>query len=268
MDMRRPLSAKDNSTLGPVAEQDGCWMYMNSTSALNNKGEQTTVLMPSYVPNGVDPRTMAPNMYPLDTELIKSLWHPWDQLLRFHTMEEQFRLIANTFGPDTVNYVFKDLDTEQFIPMDIQQCGYGRYESLIKVPRQRQTAAAIAPGSVAPGLQNQVQAPAAPTTPTPAPAMAPANAPTFRAPGGVDVPMVTATPHPAPQKPVVPPSMQAQVEAAKAAARNAGVRISAPPIPGSTPDLNFGSINMPKVPPIPAEGATEEELQDLINGAK
>lgn len=276
MDQRKPLSAVDNSNLGPVAEQNGCWLYMNSSSFITDKGEQRTILVPSYVPNGVDPRQMAPNMYPLPDELVKGLWKPWNQLLKFHTMEEQFRLIAQTFGPDTVNYVFQGLDVEPFIPMDIQQCGLGRYENLAQPQqRQRAKALAVAPGSVAPGMM----------TPQAAPAMTPPvmGTPAMSTPAPTPMPQVSAAPmpqvpttHPVQQgtPATVPPTMVQQVNAAKEAALRAGVQVmqgapNIPNIPGTTPGLPVQNVTgMSPYPSMTPEGVSDADLDSLINNAK
>ena len=262
MDARKPLDAATNSNLGPVAEQDGCWLYMNSTSYITDKGEQRTMLVPSYAPNGADPRTAEPAMYPLDEKTIRGLWKPWNKLLKFHSMEEQFRLISQNFGPDTVNYVFQGMDVEEFIPMDIKQCGLGRYESLAQSTRNstRATVAAIAPGSMQ----------AAPMNP---------KAATTTAPGVQAVPPMPTAPvtPPAQQaipqqytRPVVPPGNQAVVDQAKQAALHAGVKVAgAPPIPsipGTTPNVKFPGIN--PVPPQTPPGVSDQDLDALVRDAK
>lgn len=271
MDQRRPMSAVDNSNLGPIAEADGCWLYMNSSQFVDKNGQTKTILAPSYAPNGADMRTVQPTMMPLDENTIKALWKPWGSLLKFYTMEEQFRLLSQNFGPDTVNYVFKGRDVEQFIPMDIQQAGLGRYESLGGASAgraQRTRVPAIAPGAPAP-VAPAMSAPAAPVYEAPKVAPIPKDA-------SVGLPPLGA---PAiPSKPVVPKQMQAKVDEAKAAALRAGVTITPPSlkmqnpmipsIPGTTPSMAVPKIGLAPEPPVTPKGASADELQALVQEAQ
>lgn len=132
-DISKPADPFTNSNLGPVAEANGIWCFIHSESTPNDASGAKFKLFPRYYPVGKDPMT-PPSKYPLSEEWIRATWQPWNKLLRWYTKEEQFYLIADTFGPDTVNYFFESLGEDcytAFVPSDIRRKGYGRYAGMM-----------------------------------------------------------------------------------------------------------------------------------------
>lgn len=126
-DPSKPLDARTNNKFGPMAELDGNQLFLNSYS---DPATQRSMLRPSVQAPG---KGWNPTPYPLDADVARQLWHPWDDLLQYMTAEEQLELCVQEFGADTVNYVigtdpkFSTLD----IPAQVKQAGFGRYASLV-----------------------------------------------------------------------------------------------------------------------------------------
>ena len=131
--MSKPVDVFTNSNLGPVAELDGIWCYAHPEEAYGNENIKWK-LVPKPYPQG-SPVDTPPTPYPLSEDWVRAAWQPWTKLLKWYTKEEQFYLIAEIFGPDTVNYFFEALGDDfytSFIPMDIRQKGYGRYANMLQ----------------------------------------------------------------------------------------------------------------------------------------
>jgi hypothetical protein len=112
---------------------DGIWCYAHPEEAYGNENIKWK-LVPRPYPQG-SPVDTPPTPYPLSADWVRAAWQPWTKLLKWYTKEEQFYLIAEVFGPDTVNYFFEALGDDfytSFIPMDIRQKGYGRYANMIQ----------------------------------------------------------------------------------------------------------------------------------------
>lgn len=129
----RPVDVFTNSNLGPVAELNGIWCYVHPEEAYGNE-QIKSKLVPHPYPQG-SPVDTPPTPFPLEESWVRQVWQPWTKLLKWYTKEEQFYLIAEVFGPDTVNYFFEALGDDfytSFIPMDIRQKGYGRYAGMLQ----------------------------------------------------------------------------------------------------------------------------------------
>lgn len=119
-----PLDAATNNKYGALAEVNGNKLFLNTyTDPKTNRSS----LRPSVQPAGQTGWTPVP--FPLSESIVKQLWHPWEELLRYMTAEEQLRLCAAEFGADTVNYV---IGTDRKfaglpIPDEIRSAGLGRY---------------------------------------------------------------------------------------------------------------------------------------------
>jgi hypothetical protein len=120
---------------------------------------------------------------PIADRIRAGLWWPWEKLLKFHTAEEQIRLLCRAFPAEAVDYVFGSSEYSDFLPPQVRGA-WGRY-------RSGQTAAVpgtqVAPPPVAPAPAAVAPAPAAaapaPAAVAPAPAaVAPAPAPAAPAP--------------------------------------------------------------------------------------
>ena len=168
-----PVDVFTNSNLGPVAELNGIWCYVHPEEAYGETNIKSK-LVPHPYAVGASMDT-PPTPYPLEASWVKSVWQPWKKLLKWYTKEEQFYLISEVFGPDTVNYFFEALGDDRytaFIPMDIRQKGYGRYNGMLtrsinlgtpypSNPNPDVTSTVIPPA--APSMMNT------PTAPTPVP---------------------------------------------------------------------------------------------------
>ena len=127
MNPAKPLDAATNNKYGPMAELEGNKMFLNPyTDPVN----QRSAMRPSVQAPG---EGWTPSPFPIDAEVAKSLWVPWNKLLHYMTAQEQLELCAACFGADTVNYVigtdpkFCNLP----IPDDIKRVGLGaRYSSV------------------------------------------------------------------------------------------------------------------------------------------
>lgn len=131
----RPVDVFNNSNLGPVAELNGIWCYLHPEEAYGDTNIKSK-LVPRPYPQGSSPDT-PPTAFPLEESWVKQTWIPWTKLLKWYSKEEQYQLIAEVFGPDTVNYFFEALGDDfytSFIPMDIRQKGYGRYTGMLQRP--------------------------------------------------------------------------------------------------------------------------------------
>lgn len=122
-----PLDAATNNKYGAMAEPEGNKLFLNT---YNDPTSQHAALRPSVQAPG---QGWTPTPFPLGEDVIKQLWHPWEELLNYMTADEQLALCAEKFGADTVNYVigtdpkFGSLQ----LPAEIRGAGLGRYASLV-----------------------------------------------------------------------------------------------------------------------------------------
>lgn len=118
-----PLDAASNNKYGAMAELEGNKLFLNPYT----DAKQHSALRPSVQPAGQS--GWKPTPFPLSAEVVKQLWHPWEDVLNYMTAQEQLQLCADEFGADTVNYVigtdpkFHSLE----IPQSIKSVGLGRY---------------------------------------------------------------------------------------------------------------------------------------------
>lgn len=256
-----------NSNLGPVAEVDGIWCYIHTENTPNDATGAKYKLFPRYYPVGQDP-TYKSTPCPLTEDWIRQVWVPWDKLLRWYSREEQFYLIADTFGPDTVNYFFEALNEDEytsFIPVDIRKKGYGRYNGMLgRTPVISGGYGAAVKDEIPMGMAPSVTAPsvAEPVAVAPAivpPVMGPAEAPKAAVPGAMrvsdivkestpEVPHVTKKE----EKHILPPQVQALMKDAM----EQGVTVI-----GGAP--GFG---LPPVPPVPDDDKVD--LDDIVPTAE
>lgn len=120
-----PLDPSTNNKYGAMAEAEGNLLYLNPAPQY---GEQRKFYLRPSV-QAADKRGWTPEPLPLPEDLCRSLWVPWDKLLKFYTATEQLQLIAAEFGADTVNYIFGNNQEFSgiFIPDEIRAVGLGRY---------------------------------------------------------------------------------------------------------------------------------------------
>jgi len=120
-----PLDGKTNNPYGGIAEADGVLVYF--APGKDTEGRNTLRIQPNK-----NPKTWAPEPYPLTEEQCRSLFIPWDDLLHFMTADEQCAVLAAEFGADTVNYVISNEPAlaRYTIPEKIAHVGIGRYASL------------------------------------------------------------------------------------------------------------------------------------------
>lgn len=199
--LSKPVDVFNNSNLGPVAELNGIWCYAHPEEVHGSELIKSK-LIPRPYPQG-SPMDTPATPFPLEEAWVRQVWQPWQKLLKWYTKEEQYYLIAEVFGPDTVNYVFESLGDDfytSFIPVDIRQKGYGRYSALM------QKSASIQGMSYG-------GAPAAPQITPPMPNMTagipPMPKPAATAPAPVSpMPAMSAAPvTPAPSRPISIPAM-------------------------------------------------------------
>jgi hypothetical protein len=265
----QPVNVFTNSNLGPVAELDGIWCYAHPEEAYGDTNIKSK-LVPHPYPVGADVAT-PPTAYPLTEDWVRSAWQPWTSLLKWYTKEEQFQLIAEVFGPDTVNYFFEALGDDfytAFIPLDIRQKGYGRYSSMLQRPVNIGATYGAAPTAspvipqippsmpTMPGMPGAPVAPKAasiqapPPVPAPAPAPMPVGAPTMPSmPVTPSVPKVEesdstdrighmpSAPTMSAPSPELPPAVQAMMQQAMVA----GVKVTGAP----------GVVQNLGLPPVP-----------------
>lgn len=123
-----PLNPATNSKFGSLAELDSNILYLN---AVQDPTTGARMLRPSVQ----DPSSKGwtPTPFPLDEEVVKQLWVPWDDLLQYMTAEEQCKFLAQEFGSDSVNYfigtdpMFNGLQ----LPQEIANAGLGRYARFV-----------------------------------------------------------------------------------------------------------------------------------------
>jgi hypothetical protein len=122
-----PLDAATNNQFGALAELDGNILYLNPAK----NAKQFDVFDPSVQPAGE--QGWNPTPFNISADMARSLWVPWDRLLRTMTAQEQLELCAQEFGADTVNYVIGTDRTLQGleIPEKIKAAGFGRYANLV-----------------------------------------------------------------------------------------------------------------------------------------
>lgn len=262
----QPVNVFTNSNLGPVAELDGIWCYAHPEEAYGDNNIKSK-LVPHPYPVG-SPVDTLPTKYPLTAEWVRAAWQPWQKLLKWYTKEEQFYLIAEVFGPDTVNYFFEALGDDHytaFIPLDIRQKGYGRYSGMLQRPINMGATYGSAPSPAVPQIPPQmpamptpsVSAPM-PTVSTPAPASAPSPAPmpmvppmpTMSTPKVAEScapdPVISSEPDAIghmPKAPSAPSNIPQAVQDMMKQALDAGVQVSNPP-----PIIQ--NLGLPKVPTI------------------
>lgn len=263
----RPVDVFTNSNLGPVAELNGIWCYVHPEEAYGNE-QIKSKLVPHPYPQG-SPVDTPPTPFPLEESWVRQVWQPWTKLLKWYTKEEQFYLIAEVFGPDTVNYFFEALGDDfytSFIPMDIKQKGYGRYAGMLQhsmnmgasygsIPTVNPGAPQIPPTmpTMAPTMPNMTSgipsmpkpAVGAPTPVSPMPAMS--EAPATPAPNKpISIPAMPSIPEPEedgighmPKAPNLPPEVQNMMKSAL----EAGVKVTGAP-------SVIQNLGLPKVPTI------------------
>lgn len=136
-----PLDAATNNKYGAMCEMEGNLLFLNNVQDVQSK---RNMLRPSVQQPG---QGWTPTPYPLTEEEVKSWWVPWDDLLQYLTAEEQCELLANEFGPDTVNYIIgTDANMSQVnIPEKIKAAGLGRYEQFVNGGGQQKQASYGAP---------------------------------------------------------------------------------------------------------------------------
>lgn len=161
-----PLDAITNNKFGGMAEADGNKLFLNHAT-----DSQTgyNYLRPSVQ---LASKGWEPTPFPLSEEAIKQLWHPWEDLLQFLTVDEQLHLLASEFGADSVNYLVgtDPMYVNYKMPDDIARAGYGRYTKFtngVKDVTQsiHVNEAAPQPRAASPapfGMPKKAQAPAAP----------------------------------------------------------------------------------------------------------
>ena len=264
--MSQPVSVFTNSNLGPVAELDGIWCYAHPEEAYgDNNIKNKLVPRPYPVGSSVD---TPPTAYPLQADWVRSVWQPWARLLKWYTKEEQFQLIAEVFGPDTVNYFFEALGDDRytaFIPMDIRQKGYGRYSGMLQRPVNMGASYGSAPSPAVPQIPPQmpvmpthsVSAPVS-TVSTPVPTHTPSPSampmvppmPTMSSPKVAEscapAPVISSEPDTIghmPKAPATPSNLPPAVQEMMKQAMAAGVQVSNPP-----PVIQ--NLGLPKVPTV------------------
>ena len=124
MDRRKPIGVENNN-YGSLAEVEGNMLFLNASEDTNGK----MLLEPSIQSADAPQSEWNPTPFDLTEEGCKSLWVPWNKLLRYLTVQEQLELIAREFGADTLNYVFS-LDNAWeglAIPERIKAVGLGQY---------------------------------------------------------------------------------------------------------------------------------------------
>ena len=126
-DPGRPLDGLTNNKYGGMAELDGNKMFLNHYVDPESKHNSLRVSVQAAG------KGWTPSPYPLDEEIVRSLWVPWDDLLYFMTAEEQLQFLATEFGADAVNYLigtdpmFSTLE----IPQEIAAQGLGQYQQFV-----------------------------------------------------------------------------------------------------------------------------------------
>lgn len=164
-DPGRPLDGLTNNKYGGMAELDGNKMFLNHYLDPESKHNSLRVSVQAAG------KGWTPSPYPLDEEIVRALWVPWDDLLYFMTAEEQCQLLATEFGADAVNYLigtdpmFRTLE----IPHEIAAQGLGQYQQFVDYGAP-QTINMNQHHSQPSGLQRDEQSymaqPGAPTNPT------------------------------------------------------------------------------------------------------
>lgn len=263
--MSRPVDVFTNSNLGPVAELNGIWCYAHPEEAYGNENIKWK-LVPKPYPQG-SPVDTPPTPYPLSEDWVRTAWQPWTNLLKWYTKEEQFYLIAETFGPDTVNYFFEALGDDfytSFIPMDIRQKGYGRYANMMQPTGGVSVSGYTSIPQVAPTIPN------APIMPDGLPKVAMTHqAP--KAPVLPPPPSVPECPEPT-QAPVPQEVMPASVIAATPVAPKAttpGIPAPTAGLPGLSEYSEPDSIgHMPKAPVGLPPQVEEMMRQAMVAGVK
>lgn len=97
-DMNMPIGSNNNN-YGPLAEAEGNLLYLNA--AVSPDGRK--YLKPSV--QSSTEKGWNPQRYDLSEVVCKTLWNPWDRLIKFLTLEEQLDLLCSEFGSTTVEYV-------------------------------------------------------------------------------------------------------------------------------------------------------------------
>lgn len=259
----RPVDVFTNSNLGPVAELDGIWCYLHPEEAYGDTNIKSK-LVPRPYPQGSSPDT-TPTAFPLEEAWVKQTWIPWTKLLKWYSKEEQYHLIAEVFGPDTVNYFFEALGDDfytSFIPMDIRQKGYGRYAGMLQRPVNIGASFGSSPAVPQLTPQNSSIKVAAPVMPMPSmPVVTTVSEPvqtvspvipTMSVPAPVSIPTPATNPTPAEDKdeadaighmPAAPSNLPPAVQDMMKQALSQGVKVQGP----SSVIQNLG---LPKVPTI------------------
>lgn len=112
-DMNMPIGSNNNN-YGPLAEAEGNILYLNA--AVNPEGKK--YLKPSV--QASSERGWNPQAYNLSEDVCKTLWVPWNKLIKFLTLEEQLDLLCSEFGSSTVEYVMSLSSTWKDVSLPVK----------------------------------------------------------------------------------------------------------------------------------------------------
>ena len=133
-DANLPLDAVTNNKYGGMAELEGNILFLNN---VQDPQTGTNALRPSVQLPG---KGWTPTPWPLTEQEVKDWWVPWEDLLQYLNPQEQCELLAQDFGPDTVNYIIgtdPNMNGVE-IPEEIRSAGLGRYAGLVAGGQQKQ----------------------------------------------------------------------------------------------------------------------------------
>ena len=199
-------------------------------------------------------------------EQIKAMWRPWDQLLRYFTVEEHMQMLCRAFPPEAVDYVFGGSDLRDLMPANFKGTWNTLKAALSGAWAPGTGQGMVAPqgapmgptGAPMPGQQQFVpapqQVPQAPAAQMPAaPAQQPPQIPQAPQPPAPQVPVqgMQVPQAPAPQVPqapapqTAPAQMPAQVPQAPAQAPQAP---QVPQAPAAAPQAPAAAPQAPQAP--------------------
>jgi len=104
LDPEQPVHAK-NTALGPIAEADGFNLLLNiETSVKERKGvkKSTSSTKDNYFAPARGSRSVLTG-----PEVLKG-WVPWNKLLKFHSVDDQFGILYDEFGKELVNPIMQE----------------------------------------------------------------------------------------------------------------------------------------------------------------
>lgn len=131
-------------------------------------------------------------------DLVRRNWVPWDQLLWYHTAEEQVQMLCRAFPPEAVDYALNGSPYTDLLPQHVkgawrnQQMPAQQWQGTGQAPQPQQAPQLAAPAPAAPTPAPQPQLPPAPMPAAPAPAPQPA-VPTSLVPGSTAAPVSPPT---------------------------------------------------------------------------